>query len=167
MEQAKTPSTWPVDRQTLEQSLRTAVAAVASTLVARTIKLPEYYWAPITTFVVMQSTLGAALEVSGQRIAGTALGAALGAVLAPRFGPSVVVFGIAVITLGLICAVLRVGNSAYRFSGITLAIMMLIPRDNPAWLVAAHRFTEVSVGVAIGLVVTALWRDPKPGAVKS
>src|ERR1700747_444562 len=69
---------WPV----LVHSARTAVAAVASVLVARLFRLPEAYWAPITTLVIKQSSLGAALEVSWQRFVGTALGAVLGAIAA-------------------------------------------------------------------------------------
>ena len=148
-----------VDGRVLEQSLRTALAAMASTVLARALKLPEYYWAPITTFVVMQSTLGAALKASGQRFAGTALGAAAGAVLAHRFGPNVLVFGVAVVGLGVICALLRMGRAAYRFSGITLAIVMLIARNKNAWQVGADRFIEVSVGIAVGLLMTALWPE--------
>jgi uncharacterized membrane protein YgaE (UPF0421/DUF939 family) len=154
-----------IDRQTLDHTVRTAVAAAVSILVARLIKLPEYYWAPITTLVVMQSTLGAALETSGQRFAGTALGAAVGALVAPRFGDNVTVFGLALLAMGLICAWLRMGASAYRFAGITLAIVMLVPRDKPAWVIATNRFVEVSVGIAVGLLVTAIWpqhQQPAP-----
>jgi len=61
---------WPV----LVHSARTAVAALASLLVARLFRLPEAYWAPITTLVITQSSLGAALAVSWQRFVGTALG---------------------------------------------------------------------------------------------
>ena len=64
---------------TREHSARTAVAAVVSLFVARWVGLSESYWAAITTLVVMQSTLGAALPISAQRLAGTALGAAVGA----------------------------------------------------------------------------------------
>ena len=146
-----------LDRQSLVQSTRTAVAAVAATVVARAVKLPEYYWAPITTLVIMQSTLGAAWDVSVPRIIGTALGALLGALLAPRFGGSVVAFGAGVLVLGLICAATRAGSSAYRFGGITLAIVVLIARHESPWLAATHRFVEVAIGVVIGLAVTALW----------
>jgi len=159
MAHSRTRGIGQLDGQSLEHSARTAIAAVVSILVARTFRLPEYYWAPIITLVVMQSTLGATVQVSGQRMVGTVLGAIAGALLAPHFGASAGVFGTAVLALGLICAVLRVGRSAYRFSGITLAIVMLIARDKPAWLVAAHRFIEVSIGVAVGLAVTALWPE--------
>lgn len=147
------------DWRSAVHSARTAIAAVTSILVARAFCLPEYYRAPITTLVVMQSTLGAALSVSDERIVGTALGAAAGALLAPHFGSSVIVFGAGVLVLGLICSLLRIGRSAYRFSGTTLAIVMLITRDRPPWRAATHRFIEVSIGVAVGLVLTALWPE--------
>ena len=66
-------------RQVLEHSARTAVTAVASMLAARVLKLPQTYWAPITTMVITQSSLGATLAVSWRRFIGTAVGAALGA----------------------------------------------------------------------------------------
>jgi uncharacterized membrane protein YccC len=43
---------------------RTTVGAVVSFLVARLFKLPESYWAAITTLVVVQSTFGAAFTIS-------------------------------------------------------------------------------------------------------
>ena len=158
------PKAWRIARldwQSAEHSARTAIAALLSIIVARALRLPEYYWAPITTLVVMQSTLGAALTISGERIIGTALGAAAGALLAPHFGSSIIAFAAAVLVLGLICGALGVGRSAYRFSGITLAIVVLISRSNAAWTVATHRFIEVAIGVAVGLAVTAVWPEGK------
>ena len=77
-----------LDKPAIEHAARTTVAAVASLLVARGCGLPEAYWAVITTIVVMQSTLGASLLISTRRLAGTALGAAMGALLATYFGPT-------------------------------------------------------------------------------
>src|SRR5579862_7299932 len=104
-----------LNRRSLEHAARTAAAAMVSLFVARLFRLPEAYWAAITTLIVMQSTLGAALTVSGQRFAGTALGAAAGALLATYFGPRVLVFGAGVFVIGLICAVLHLERNAYRF----------------------------------------------------
>ena len=163
MSQARIPSR--VSQQSLEHSARTAVAAAVSLIVARLLRLPEAYWAAITTLIVMQSTLGAALTISGQRLAGTALGAALGALLATYFGPRVIVFGTAVFLAGVICAALHLERNAYRFAGITLAIVLLVAQAKAAWVLAVHRFVEVSVGIAVGLVLTALWPERRPPAV--
>jgi len=55
--------------------------------------------------------------------------------------------------------VLRMDRSAYRFASITIAIVMLVSRAATPWVVALHRFIEVSVGIAIGLALTALWPE--------
>jgi hypothetical protein len=92
----------------------------------------------------MQSTLDATLLISVERIAATALGALAGALLATWFTGNLLVFAVAVFVLGLFCAAFRMEKSAYRYASITLAIILLIPRSNPAWIVALHRFFEVS-----------------------
>lgn len=143
----------------LVHSARTAVAAVASVLVARLFRLPEAYWAPITTIVITQSSLGAALKVSWQRFVGTGLGAALGAIVASHFEPRVLVFGVSVFFLGLLCPLVLADRSAYRFGGITLAVVLLIPRAGPAWDTASHRFAEVSIGIGVALLLTLLWPE--------
>jgi uncharacterized membrane protein YccC len=164
-----------LDSQTLEHSARTAVAAMVSLLAARLFGLPEAYWAAITTLIVMQSDLGAAFTVSGRRLAGTALGASVGALLATYFGSNVLAFGAGIFVLGVLCALLGRANrrlpeyldrTAYRYASITLAVVMLVVRFNDAWIVALHRFIEVSIGIAVGLVLTLLWpeRQPKAGA---
>jgi uncharacterized membrane protein YccC len=148
-----------VVRPVVVHSARTAVAAVASVLVARLLRLPEAYWAPITTLVITQSSLGAALTVSWQRLVGTALGAVVDAIVASVFGPRLVVFGASIFTLGLLCAITRSDRSAYRFAGVTLAVVLLIPRANPAWQIAVHGFAEVSIGIAVALILAVVWPE--------
>jgi uncharacterized membrane protein YccC len=146
---------WPV----LVHSARTAAAAVASVLAAQLFGLPEAYWAPITTLVITQSSLGAALAVSWQRFVGTALGAVVGAIVSSYFGTHVLVFGTSVFILGLLCAVARSDQSAYRFGGVTLAIVLLVPRTGPAWQIAFHRFAEVSIGIGVALILASVWPE--------
>src|SRR5260370_15517808 len=90
-------------------SARTAVAAMVSLLIANLFRLPEASWPAISTLVITQSSLGAALTVSWQRFVGTLLGA-IGAEWWPAFSG-----------LKWRCLV-RSDHSAYRFGGIT-------PRD--------------------------------------
>jgi len=151
---------WPV----LIHSVRTAVAAVLSILVARLARLPEAYWAGITTLVITQSSLGAALPISFDRFMGTALGCLFAALVANYFGPSAAVYGVSVFLLGLLIAASRLNRSAYRLGGVALTIVLLIPRTGAAWGVAFHRFAEVSIGIVVALVLTAIWPDPEPPA---
>jgi hypothetical protein len=106
-----------------------AIAATISLAVARLFGLREAYWAAIATLVVMQSTLGATLLISIERIAATALGALAGALLATWFTGNIFIFAAAVFVLGLLCAAFRMEKSAYRYASITLAIIVLIPRS--------------------------------------
>ena len=143
----------------LVHSTRTAVVAVASLLAARFFGLPEAYWAPITTLVITQSSLGAALFVSWQRFVGTVVGALVGATAASYVGPHVLVFGICVFILGLLRAVTWSDLTAYRFGSVTLAVVLLVPRTGPAWQIAFHRFAEVSIGIGVALILAIVWPE--------
>jgi hypothetical protein len=64
-----------------------------------------------------------------------------------------------VVDAGRSIAGFRVERSAYRYASITLAIVMLVPRSTSAWLVAIHRFFEVSLDIAAGLMLSAFWPE--------
>jgi uncharacterized membrane protein YgaE (UPF0421/DUF939 family) len=147
-----------ISRAALINSVRATVAAVASALLARLLKLPEFYWAPISAIVILLSTINP-LTLAWQRFAGTALGAALGALIATYLPPNWMVYGAGIFVCGILCALLRIA-SAYRFAAITLTIVLLVAHTRPPWIVAAHRFVEVSLGIAVALVVTVMWPAP-------
>lgn len=154
------------ERLELLHALRTSVAAVASLLVARLFRLPESYWAAITTIVVMQSTLRTTITISRQRLIGTALGAAIGALAAILTGPNAFVFGLCILMGGVICALLHMERNAFRYTGITIAIILLTSHAEEAWIAALHRFAEISLGIVVGLAVTALWPEQEAVSAK-
>lgn len=135
-----------------------AFAAVLSYLIARLFHLPEAYWAPMSALIVMQLTLSAALPIAVQYVVGTAVGAAVGAGIDSYFHTSVIAFGAAIILVGLLSVALSVERSAFRYASITLGIVMLVPRSTSGRLVAFHRFFEVSIGIAVGLALFAVWQ---------
>ena len=139
------------------QVVLTAVASIVSYFIARLFGLAEAYWAPMATLIVMKLTLSSALPVAVQYVAGTAVGAAIGAVADVYFHTSVWAFGVAVVLVGLLCVALHVVRSAFRHASVTLAIVMLVPRSTSGRLVALHRFFEVSIGIAVGLALFAIW----------
>ena len=148
------------------QAARTAVAATVSLTAAQVLGLPEAYWAAITTLIVMQSTLGAALAASSERLIGTAIGAVIGAAVASVLPPNALAFGAAVFLGGLCCALLGVTRNAFRFASITIAIVLLVAHVASAWVVALHRFLEVSMGIIVALALTALWPEGGPGRAR-
>jgi len=111
----------------------------------------------------MQSTLGATVLIS---IAATAVGALAGALVATYFAGNLLVFAAAVFVLGLLSAAFRMERSAYRYAGVTLAIIVLIPRANAPWIIALHRFFEVSVGILVALALVAVWPEHQPQSAK-
>src|SRR6201998_1638320 len=142
----------------IEHGCLAALAALLSYLIAALFRLPEAYWAPMSTLIVMQLTLSAALPVAGQYVAGTAAGAAVGAATDAYGHGSVWACAAAVVFVVLLCVVLRVERSAFRYASITLVIVMLVPRSTSARLVALHRFFEVTIGIAVGLALFAIWQ---------
>ena len=156
----------------LKHSARTAVAATLSVLVAGLFGLPESYWAAMTVLIVMQSDVRTTFGISVSRLAGTALGAGLGAALATYFGRNALAFGAGVFLLGLLCAILGgfdkrlahyLDKATYRYASITLAIVMLIAHYTSAWLVALQRFLEAAIGIAVGLVIALAWPRRESG----
>jgi uncharacterized membrane protein YgaE (UPF0421/DUF939 family) len=129
-------------------------------LLARGLKLPEFYWAPISTIVILLSTVNP-MALAWQRFVGTALGAALGALIPSYFPPNRIVYAAGIFVCGILSAVLRL-HTAYRFAGITLTIVLLVGHGRPPWIVASHRFVEVSLGITVALLVTLVWRVPSP-----
>ena len=112
----------------------------------------------MSTLIVMQLTFSAALPVAAQYIAGTAAGAGVGAITDAVAPGSVWAFAAAVVFVGLVCVLFRVERSSFRYASITLVIVMLVPRSTSARSVALHRFVEVSIGIAIGLALFAIWQ---------
>lgn len=145
----------------LTRSVRTTLAAVGSLEVAKLSKLPEPYWATITTIIVMQSTLGASWDASRWRLVGTVLGALVGWCFATFFGSNIIAFALGLLGMGLICGIFRLDPTAYRFAGVTLAIITLISHQGSPLTIAAHRFAEVTIGIVFALCLSAVWPESK------
>jgi len=151
-------SGWP----TVAHAVRTAAAAVISLLVARLARLPESYWAAVTTLVVTQSSFGAALKISVNRLLGTAIGAAMAALFAIYFPPRLMWYGVGIFLLGLVCSVTRASRAAYPLGSVAFTIVLLISHTEPPWHVAFHRFAEVSIGIVVAVVLTVVWPEIEP-----
>ena len=144
------------DRLSLQQGIRTALAATLAYWIAGLLHLPSGYWAAISAIVVMQSEVGATVVASRDRIAGTAMGAAVGWVVAQIWHHSIFVFAIGVLVVMMLCTALNYRNAA-RLGGVTVAIIVLIPYPGPLWQIAVQRFLEVSFGIVISLLVAVAW----------
>jgi uncharacterized membrane protein YccC len=140
-------------------AVRTAIAVTFSVVLARLVGLPEAYWAVIATLVVMQSPLSSTVPLAVQRIVASALGALLGIIESTYFGANLVAFALTIFVLGLLSMAFRLERVGYSYAGMTLAIIVLIPRPEAPWIAAIHRFAEVSLGILVALAVVAVWRE--------
>ena len=105
----------------------------------------------------MQSTLGAALKISAERLAGTVLGALMGALLAKYFPINVPILDSA--SLRSVSSVPRSTSvTPIGWQAVTLAVIMLVGRTCHT-LDRLYRFIEVAIGILVGLVVTAVWPE--------
>jgi uncharacterized membrane protein YccC len=157
----KPKETW-LRKLDVVHAARTAVTSAAAWGASRALQMPESYWAAITAMIVMQSSLEGAWKVSKQRFVGTACGALLGAVIARFSSPNMFIFGAGVFVLGIAFGLSGIDRNAFRYAGITLAIVVLVHSEKSAWYIALHRFIEISVGIAVALAVTAAWPEHEP-----
>jgi uncharacterized membrane protein YgaE (UPF0421/DUF939 family) len=139
--------------ESAKQAGKTAVAGVISLYISKLFHLPEGYWAAISALIVMQSNVGATLNASRTRLAGTAVGALVGGLFFALWGDSMLAFALAVAIAFFVCDVLHLAASQ-RLATVTVAIIMLIGRASSAWIVALHRFIEVALGILIALAVS-------------
>jgi len=86
-------------------------------------------------------------------------GASVGALETNYFGSNLVAYAVAIFLVELLSIAFRLEKTAYRYTSITLTIIVLIPRSAPPWSVGLHRFIEVSVGIIVALAVVALWPE--------
>lgn len=143
--------------ESAKQAIKTAVAGVISLYFTDLFHLPQGYWAAITALIVMQSNVGATLNASRTRLAGTAVGAVVGGLFAATFGMNMLGFALAVAIAFFVCDLLHLAESQ-RLATVTIAIIMLIGSAKSAWIIALHRFTEVALGILVALVVSlTLW----------
>ncbi len=147
----------------LKLAAKTGLAAIASLYFARLLGMPESYWAAISAIIVMYSEVGKTVSASWHRLVGTAIGVSIGGAFAAVFGPRVWAFGVAVTLTMLVCALIGFAEAG-RLAGVAVAIVMLASRSGTPWIIALHRFLEVSFGIVTAVVVSlVVWpsRNPK------
>jgi uncharacterized membrane protein YgaE (UPF0421/DUF939 family) len=144
------------DVLSFHQGLRTAIAAGLAYGLGKLLHLEEAYWAAMSAILVMQSDVGATISATRDRLAGNAIGAVVGGVVAYCWHDSIAIFALGVLAVMMICTALRF-ERAGRLGGAAVAIIVLFPRPEPVWQIALGRFLEISFGVIVSFLVTMAW----------
>src|SRR5271165_2421981 len=107
-------------------AVKTAAAAGICYWLAKMAGLQDGYWGSISAIIVLQSNVGSTVNASRDRLIGTLIGAAFGAVFSLLNG-SLWPYLLAVITSMVTCSLLGLKNSS-RLAGVTVTILMLVHR---------------------------------------
>jgi uncharacterized membrane protein YgaE (UPF0421/DUF939 family) len=144
------------DRLSLQQGIRTALAAALAYWITGLLHFPGGYWAAISAIVVMQSEVGESSPPPAPPPPGTAMGAVVGLLTSLVWHHSVLVFSLGVLVVMILCTAFHYRNAG-RLGGVTVAIIVLIPYPGALWHIAFQRFLEVSFGIVISLLVAVAW----------
>src|SRR5579863_7011447 len=131
--------------ESAKQATKTAIAGLISLYITNLFHLPQGYWAAISALIVMQSNVGATLTASRTRLAGTTVGAIVGGIFVGFLGTNILGFALAVALAFFVCDMLRLTDSQ-RLATVTVAIIMVAGGSSSAWVIALHRFAEVTLG---------------------
>ena len=137
--------------------LQTAVAAVLSLTLARLLQLPEAFWAPISAIVCSLDAFDGAAVVARRRLLGTFFGVSLAALQISLTPHGLISYALVIAILGLVCSLVRLHPSAFRFGAIALTVVVTSPDKSAVWMTAATRFVDVALGILVALAVVRIW----------
>ncbi len=154
-------------RARLLLSLRILVASLLTFGIAHVLGLAQSYWAVLTAVIVMQASVGGAIQATVERLLGS-LGGAVWGVAVCLTVPHGEFTGLA-LALALAVAPLAVAtafNPAWRIAPVTAIILLLTPTSQAQGPVAAavQRMMEVGLGSVVAVIV-ALLLAPRRAAV--
>ncbi len=145
------------ERGAVRAAIRMTIAGGLAFVVPTLLHLPSPYWAVMTAILVIQSTVGASLASSLDRLAGTIGGVIVGALvgwLVPSTEPAAVLFALILTLLPL--TLLASISSRYKIAPITAVITLIIPHNigSDAFVFALDRVVEVAIGGVIAIIVS-------------
>lgn len=111
-------------------------------------------YAVVAVAMVMEGTLASTFRSGVNRLLGTAVGAAVGGVLAAGFSANPFTIGLGFAVVALVCSALGWAD-ALKLSALVVAVVLLQHSDRP-FLFAALRLLDTATGVAIASAVNAL-----------
>jgi len=142
----------------LQVSIRAGTAAALSVVVAYVLGLEFPLYALIAAIIVTDLSAQRTRQLGLQRLIGTIIGAALGAVVSTganhlaHVGPLVIAVGVfaAMLVSNLLCL-----KDAAKLAGYVCGIVLLDHNDHP-WSYALYRFVETVIGIGAAVAVSVI-----------
>ena len=136
----------------LQLSIRAATAGGLAVGIAQWLKLPFPIYALIAAVIVMDLSPSKTLQMALQRMAGTLIGATVGAVLSYWLPSGPLAIGVSVFLAMLLSFVARVQGGA-KLTGYVAGIAVMSYGANP-WSYALYRGIETFLGIAMAVLVS-------------
>jgi uncharacterized membrane protein YgaE (UPF0421/DUF939 family) len=136
----------------LQTSLRAAFSAAIAICLAELFQLHYPLYAMISAVIVTDLSPSGTRKLGVPRVAGTVLGAGLGAAFSMVLPPAFWAIGIGIFFATYLTYILRLDNSA-KLAGYICAIVMMAYASHP-WTYALYRLLETSLGIAVAMAVS-------------
>jgi uncharacterized membrane protein YgaE (UPF0421/DUF939 family) len=136
----------------VQLAVRAATAAGLSVAVAQYLQLPFPIYAMIAAVIVSDLSPAETRRLGLPRLAGTVVGATVGASLTPFLPPHAGTMALGVLLAMFLTHLVRLPQAA-KVSGYVCGIILLDYDDHP-WVYAQHRFVETVLGVVIAILVS-------------
>jgi uncharacterized membrane protein YgaE (UPF0421/DUF939 family) len=138
---------------------RASLAVALSVIAALVLRVDAPWWAAISAFVSIQVTAPSSIARGILRVTGTAIGAAVGALLSPWMIDDPVAVSLAVFVaaaLGVLGLLLSQHGYAWILGGVTVNMVLLAALGDPnsTLEVACNRTAEVAIGTAAAVLVS-------------
>ena len=136
----------------LQLSLRAALAAGLALAIAQSLRLEFPLYAMISAVVVTDLDPAQTRKLGLPRLAGTVLGATLGAAICALLRPGAWEVGLGVLLAMFVSHLLRLGGGA-KVAGYVCGIVLFDYGDAP-WSYALYRTIETMVGIALAVLIS-------------
>lgn len=148
----------------MQLSVRAALSAGVAVAISQALQLQSPLYAMLGAVIVTDLSPRQTRKLGLQRLAGTVLGAAVGAVFSQFLPAGPVAIGFSILIAMALSHLLRLEGAA-KITGYICAIVVLDHHDQP-WAYAFYRLLETLLGIGVAVMVSLVPKlipGDKPG----